>query len=641
MTTRLFPEDLVLPVAALGPENPLPPLRSVQELHDVENLDELPQDLRDNVQYGRLHSVLPCLEQDGHGRTRVEEALPALVLENDFLRATVLPGLGGRLYSLVDKTFDQELLYRNPVLQPANLALRNAWFAGGVEWNLGSTGHWTGTCSPMHAAQVEGPDGSPMLRLWEWERSRGLVVQLDFWLPNESDLLYVGVRIQNPSDQVVPVYWWSNIAVEQSPGTRVVAPADQAWRFGYGSRLDLVDVPQYDGFDLTYPMQHRRAVDFFFELPPEQRPWIASLDASGTGLVQLSTERLRGRKLFVWGESEGGRRWQEWLAPGMGGDGYAEIQAGLARTQMEHLPLPAETSWSWLEAYGRLEVDPEVVHADDWSAATAGVDAVCELRLSATDLAERYDRWLAVADGRPGEALFTGSGWGALEIARTDWKVSPGTPFAEDSQTDRELAWLPLLQGRLPETDPLEAPDGTLVAWASRLEQAADNWLVWYHRGVARWYDGKQTAAVEAWQQSLELAESPWALRNLAVAYLSEGRTDDATTAYLRAVELVPDNRPLAIEALDVLGTSEEAAALLDRLPADIRQDPRVLLAEARQRLARGDAKGAESLLAQGIELPGLREGANQLAEIWRSVQTALGTDEPVPPAYNFGMFEN
>ncbi len=53
--------------------------------------------------------------------------------------------------------------------------------------------------------------------------------------------------------------------------------------------------------DLSYPMNHRRAIDFFFEPLPEQRPWIAALDAEGNGLVQTSTERLRGRKMFVWG----------------------------------------------------------------------------------------------------------------------------------------------------------------------------------------------------------------------------------------------------------------------------------------------------------------------------------------------------
>ena len=60
------------------------------------------------------------------------------VLENEFLRATVALDLGGRLLSLYDRRAGRELLYVNPVVQPANLALRNAWFSGGVEWNIGT-----------------------------------------------------------------------------------------------------------------------------------------------------------------------------------------------------------------------------------------------------------------------------------------------------------------------------------------------------------------------------------------------------------------------------------------------------------------------------------------------------------------------
>ena len=630
--TILSAQRLLLPAADLGPENPLPPLKSQQDLHVVENLDELPPDMQENIQYGRLASVLPCLDQDGYDRRLVERALPSLVLENDHVQATLLPSLGGRLYSLIHKASGQELLYRNPVLQPANLALRNAWFAGGVEWNLGSTGHWTGTCSPMHAARVVGPDGTPILRLWEWERTRNLVTQLDFWLPDDSDLLYVGARIQNPSSETVPAYWWSNIAVEQSPQTRVLVPADRAWRFGYGNRLDLVGVPAYEGIDLTYPMRHRRAVDFFFELPPEQQPWIAALDADGNGLLQASTERLRGRKLFVWGEGKGGRRWQEWLSPGLEeGPGYAEIQAGLARTQMEHLKLPAATSWHWLEAYGRLSVDPATAHADDWEAARTGASAVLEPKVA--DLAEREQAWLTVADAEPVEHLATGSGWGALELRRTGWKVSPGTPFAEETMTDRERAWLPLLEGRSPETG--AAPDGTLVGWKDLLDTAEDTWLVWYHRGVARWYAEDEGGAIEAWERSNQLQPNAWALRNLAIATRN-------LEYYGQAAELSDGLVGLLVEALNASlddADSDRAKRILDRVPAEVRQDPRLRLAKVRYLLATSDAAGAEALLEQGIELAGVREGANQLAEFWQQTQQSLGTDRPVPAAYEFGMF--
>lgn len=622
--TTLSAQDLVLPAASLGPENPLAPLRSQQELHQVQNLAELPADLRENIQYGRLHSPLPCLNQDGYDRSLVDRALPALVLENDHARATVLPSVGGRLYSLVDKASGDELLYRNPVFQPANLALRNAWWAGGVEWNVGSTGHWTGTCAPMHAARVEGPDGTPVLRLWELERTRNLVTQLDFWLPADSSFLYVGVRLQNPSDADVPAYWWSNIAVEQSPSTRVLVPADQAWRFGYGKRLDLIDVPLYEGTDLTYPMRHGRAVDFFFEPLADERPWIASVNGAGNGLVQASTDRLQGRKLFVWGEGTGGRRWQEWLAPGLQGHGYAEIQAGLARTQMEHLKLPAATNWHWLEAYGRLSVDPAAAHAEDWTTArTAGTEA---LRPVLDQLPERERTWLTVVDATPVERLAVGSGWGALELARTGWTVSAGTPFDEDTMTSRERAWLPLLDGRVPAVDAV--PDGTLVSWREQLEKAEDNWLVWYHRGVARHHAGDVDGAVDAWRRS---GDNPWALRNL-------GFVTGDLSYYERAAELLPDLIELQVEAVAAALETDvpRAGRMLARIPAA--DDPRVRLLRIRHALLAGEPQTSAALLADGIQLPTVREGANPLADLWVETEEALGTRRPVPSQYQFGM---
>lgn len=632
--TSLYAQDLTLPAAALGDENPLPPLHPAREAHHVENLSELPPDLRENIEYGGLRSTLPTLEQDGYDRELVERALPSLVLENDHLRATILPSLGGRLYSLVHKASGDELLYRNPVFQPANLALRNAWFAGGVEWNLGSTGHWTGTCSPMHAARVDGPDGTPILRLWELERTRNLIVQLDFWLPEDSDQLYVGARIQNPSSEPVPAYWWSNIAVEQSPGTRVLVPADQAWRFGYGNRLDLVGVPEYDGIDLTYPMRHRRAVDFFFELPPEEQPWIASLDAEGNGLAQASTDLLRGRKLFVWGESTGGRRWQEWLSPGLEGPGYAEIQAGLARTQMEHLKLPAATNWHWLEAYGRVSVDPAKAHGD-WSAARAATGEVLEPVLRS--LAAREEEWLTVIDAEPAEQLGAGSGWGALELRRTGWAISAGTPFADETMTERERAWLPVLDGRMPAATPQDPPDGTLLAWKDLLEAVEDdNWLIWYHRGVARWATDDREGALAAWGKSRDHLGTVWSYRCLA---LSSGSVGDWEQAVAVAS---PDFHPLFVEAFEWAVQNQDglrADEFYQRASEQVRAQPRMRLSRVKYLLQTGDAAGAQALLDEGIELATVREGANPVAEYWQWAQRELGTDRPVPSRHQFGMF--
>ncbi|HEY9438386.1 MAG TPA: DUF5107 domain-containing protein, partial [Streptomyces sp.] len=311
MATTVRRAVLTLPTAPLGPENPLPALRPLDEMHTVGERERagMPRDMARQVGHEPLRTVLPVRVLDGYARDRTPTALDAIVIENSRLRATVLPGYGGRVHSLHHKPTGRELLYRNPVTQPADFALNGAWFSGGIEWNIGATGHTTLSCAPVHAARVPAPDGGEMVRLWEWERLRDLPFQVDLWLPEDSDFLHVGVRIRNPHQRPAPVYWWSNIAVPEDDGTRVLAPADQAWYFAYERTLNLIPVPESGGIDRTYPTRSAYPADYFYEVPDGARRWIASLGRDGNGLVQTSTDLLRGRKLFVWGSGPGGRRW--------------------------------------------------------------------------------------------------------------------------------------------------------------------------------------------------------------------------------------------------------------------------------------------------------------------------------------------
>ena len=96
----------------------------------------LPQE-REHIGKGMIPTLLPYQIQSGYDRTREVLEFDAAVLENECLKATFVTELGGRLWSLYDKKAKRALLYANDVFQPGNLALRNAWFSGGVEWNVG------------------------------------------------------------------------------------------------------------------------------------------------------------------------------------------------------------------------------------------------------------------------------------------------------------------------------------------------------------------------------------------------------------------------------------------------------------------------------------------------------------------------
>ncbi|MCF3176635.1 DUF5107 domain-containing protein [Streptomyces sioyaensis] len=643
MATSVRRTTLTLPAAPLGPDNPLPALCAGHDPHHIELGPDtrLPADMARQLGHAPLRSILPTRMRDGYGRARRSTDVEALVLENDRLRATVLPGLGGRVYSLHHKPTGRELLYRNPVFQPAAFALNGAWFSGGIEWNIGATGHTTLTCAPLHAARLPAPDGGEMLRLWEWERLRDLPFQVDLWLPDGSDFLHVGVRIRNPHPHTVPVYWWSNTAVPEGEGTRVLAPADEAWHFGYARTLRRVPVPDSEGADRSYPLRSEYPADYFYDVPEGARRWITSLGADGRGLVQTSTGTLRGRKLFLWGAGRAGRRWQQWLtAPGT--DGYAEIQAGLARTQLEHVPLDAGGEFAWLEAYGPLETDAAAVHGTDWAAARGEVAARLEAVLPRADVEAAYAAWRPYADHEPKESLATGSGWGALEVARAGLDL-PGTPFEAATLGAEQEPWLTLLTtGDLPADGPVPGPALVAPAWRELLESAAAGPATDYHLGLAQWHADDRAQAVRSWERSLAQGAGCLPLYCLAVAESVAGEPARAADRYAQAcaaaARAASDEGPLArswqevlpalareaVPALLAADRTAEAAQLLAGLRQNGPADGRFALLTAQVLLAQGQPAAAREIFDAGFEIAALREGDEVLGDTWYAIAEQL-----------------
>ena len=105
-------------------------------------------------------------------------------------------------------------------------------------------------------------------------------------------------------------YWWSNIAVKETPKTRVIVPASKTYMSSYNKNayyVGYVDNPFVEGRDSSYPLTAPRSNDYFYDLDKGEEKWITAVNEEGEGLLQLSTDRLYGRKLFVWGQGNGGK----------------------------------------------------------------------------------------------------------------------------------------------------------------------------------------------------------------------------------------------------------------------------------------------------------------------------------------------
>ncbi len=641
--TDLRTETLRIPATELGPENPLPEFRSPDKDRKIKVAPQVPEEDRQYLGWQSGHRVMPHRLQDSYGAELTPTDFRVAVLENETLRATVLPAMGGRLLSLYHKTAGRELLENNPILRLGNLGLRIAWFSGGIEWNTAQPGHHYLTCSPMFAARISGSQGEPALRLYEWDRAKRFPWQIDLHLPPGSPFLMVHTRIVNPHDHEIPMYWWTNVAVPESPDTRVLAPATEAIRFDLELGFTLVDFAGDADIDHSYATRIAGSKDLFFRVPPERWPWMAALDGDGRGLFQTSTARLRGRKLFAWGNHQGGKRWQEFL--GGPGRAYIEIQAGLTRTQAETIPMPGCSEWSWTEVFGLLEAPPGAVHAEDWAQAWPAAEEALR-NIITPERVDELDADLAASTVKPPEeVLFQGSGWAALERRRAAAAdgINPipvELPFEDSSLGPDQQPWLELLEkGALPEVGPQSDPGHWMIQdeWAKMIEASikdagGDHWASWLHLGNARMESFDAEGARQAWQKSTALRVNGWALRNLAILEKRAANLEDHCRLLGEAWEAGLQILPLAVEygrALLKTGAFQRLRDFVARLPREFRDSERVAVLDAWAALETGELGVVEKILRR--EFVYVREGFSPMTDLWfelhaRKLAQAEGT---------------
>lgn len=346
--------DIELLSADLGEESLIPDICDVATLPFFkcdESADE--KDLC-NLGIGVKKTTLPYKTQNMYNRKLSKKKYKCVVLENEFLRAEFLPEFGGRLWSLFDKKNNKDLVYRNDALIFANLGFSNAWFAGGIEWNVGIRGHAALGCRSMFACKAIGKTGNEILRLYAYEEKRGIIYCINATL--DQDKLLIKPEIINVSGKDVYMYWWSNIAVEETDKTRTLVPAKYSYITSYregGYNISRKAIPFINGKEISYCGNANEPIDYFYDVEGEKK-WICSVSEKGDGLMQCSSENLIGRKNFMWGRNNGGRHWNKWLT--LGRD-YYEIQAGLLKTQFESFVMKKDQSVSFVESYFGIKLN--------------------------------------------------------------------------------------------------------------------------------------------------------------------------------------------------------------------------------------------------------------------------------------------
>jgi hypothetical protein len=348
----------------------------------------------------------------------------AVVLENRYLRLTILPELGGRLYECVFKPSEQNIFYRNHVVKPTRwgpLAREENWWlaVGGMEWAFPVNEHGYEWGVPWTYSVESSSEGATVTVRDTTDARPRVSVQIRL----ARDTAYFSIRptIENPSGATISYQYWTNATLtlgssSVSPNTEFICPGNEVVIHSVGPESGLpgeraiVSWPVWEGRDLSWYYNWHDWLGFFLPDPSEDFVGAYNHD-TGLGVARIySREVVPGVKLFAWGaESAYTSEYTD------DGTQYFEMWGGSSETfwPEDDLSLEPGASRSWVEYWYPFQ-------------AIGGLDyANRDLALN-LDLEDNLLRLgLAATSPQSGTALLT---LGDEVLSRREMTVGPDSP---------------------------------------------------------------------------------------------------------------------------------------------------------------------------------------------------------------------
>ena len=290
-------------------------------------------------------NIYPYPMLDFLSRDKTNRTYRTVVLENEYLKITFLPELGGKIHEVLDKTTGQPMFYVNHVVKPGLIAQCGAWTSGGVEWNTGPQGH-TVSCMQPVPVEILAPekDGAQSVAVGETERIYGTRWTVVVTLRPGRSFIEERIRIYNPTETIRPYYFWNCTAAPNTPGFRFIYPmtlgCDHAGEKFFHWPID-------QGKDLSPGTNYQDASSIF--------AWHCDQDFFGSynddldhGVVSFANHyQLPGKKAWTWGYGGFGKMHQADLTDNDGP--YNEVQTGPLLTQAQVGRLDPCEAVEWTE----------------------------------------------------------------------------------------------------------------------------------------------------------------------------------------------------------------------------------------------------------------------------------------------------
>lgn len=333
---KVWEEPLVIPTYLIGEPDKFPLFHSGRAYQGAKGpvypypmLDEL-TDIRENKTY------------------------KALYLENDYIRICVLPEIGGRIFSALDKTNNYDFFYCQHVIKPALIGMLGAWISGGVEWNFPHH-HRATAFMPVDYTLTENPDGSKTIWVGELEIRHRTKWIIGLTLYPDKSYLEAAVKLFNRTPFAHSMLYWANVAVHASEDYQIILPPSTECATFHGKNqfshwpisTEIFNRVDYSrGVDVSWYRNHKAPTSFFAWNSEED--FLAGYDhGKKAGVAYVADHHIApGKKFWTWGTGTQGQMWEKILTDSDGP--YIELMVGAYSDN--------QPDYSWIQPYETREV---------------------------------------------------------------------------------------------------------------------------------------------------------------------------------------------------------------------------------------------------------------------------------------------
>lgn len=302
---RAWRGTIEIPTYLLGPADPNPPFPLINS-----------------------HDVYPYPMMDNLTSHRVPKTYPAIYLENDYLKLTILPSLGGHLYSIYDKVDHREVLYCNHVVKYGLIGPRGAWISGGIEFSF-PYAHTMVTVSPVESTLRHNRDGSATAVVGAMDRVSGMHWEVGLTLRPDSARVEQRVTLFNSTPTSHLYLFWANAAVKAADDMQFIYPMRET--ISDDPYAVVQSWPMWKGVNESWYKNDPNAMAIFAR--QSHRDFFGVYyHRSNYGVLHVANFRQDpGKKVWTWGVAPSGLIWAHLLSDHDGP--YCEIQSGRFPTQ--------------------------------------------------------------------------------------------------------------------------------------------------------------------------------------------------------------------------------------------------------------------------------------------------------------------